>query len=51
MRTMRIPLIALLLQGIPECTAVTTLAYVIAGIPLKWKRVLLTAIIWLFVRM
>jgi len=34
----------LLLQGIPECTAVITLAFVIAGIPLKWKRILLIGI-------
>lgn len=32
-----IPLIALLLQGIPEQTAVVTLAFVIARIPLRWK--------------
>ena len=41
---MRIPLIALLLQGIPELSATVTLAFVIAKLPLKWNRVLLTAI-------
>jgi len=38
---MRIPLLSLLLQGIPEQTGAITLAFVIAGIPLKWKRILL----------
>jgi len=38
-------LIALLLQGIPEQTAVATLAFVIAKIPLKWNKVLLIGII------
>ena len=45
MRLIKIPLIALLLQGIPEQTAVITLAFVIAGIPLKWNRVLLIGIV------
>ncbi len=48
MRIIKIPLIALLLQGIPEETAVVTLAFVIAGIPLKWNRVLLTGIVLAF---
>lgn len=48
MRIIKIPLIALLLQGIPEETAVITLAFVIAGIPLKWNRVLLTGIVLAF---
>jgi len=43
-RSIRIPLIALLLQGIPEQTALITLAFVIAGIPLKWSRILLIGI-------
>lgn len=47
-RSTRIPLIALLLQGIPEQTAVITLAFVIAGIPLKWNRVLLIGIVLAF---
>jgi len=41
---MRIPLLSLLLQGIPEQTGAITLAFVIAGIPLKWKRILLIGI-------
>lgn len=36
-----IPLISLLLQGIPENIALVTLAFIIARIPLKWNRVLL----------
>ncbi|MDR3601104.1 MAG: hypothetical protein P4L49_11590 [Desulfosporosinus sp.] len=43
-RSMRIPLLALLLQGIPEQTAVVTLAFVIAGIPLKRNKILLLGI-------
>ncbi|MGI6120399.1 MAG: hypothetical protein ACOYIB_07535, partial [Desulfosporosinus sp.] len=39
-----IPLIALLLQGIPEQIAVATLAFVIAKIPLEWKKVFLIGI-------
>ena len=45
---MRIPLIALLLQGIPEQTAVITLAFVVARIPLKWNKILLTGIVLAF---
>lgn len=45
MKSINIPLIALLLQGIPEQTAVATLAFVIAKIPLKWNKVLLIGII------
>ncbi len=41
---MRIPLLALLLQGIPEQTAIITLAFVVARIPLKWEKILLTGI-------
>jgi len=47
-RPMRIPLLSLLLQGIPEQTAVLTLAFIIAGIPLKWKRILLIGIFLAF---
>lgn len=36
-----ISLISLLLQGIPENTALVTLAFVIARIPLKWNKALL----------
>lgn len=38
---MNIPVIVLLLQGIPEGTAITTLALVISGIPLKLNKILL----------
>lgn len=44
-RSIKIPLIALLLQGIPEQTAVATLAFAIAKIPLKWNKILLVGII------
>ncbi|WP_139314528.1 hypothetical protein [Desulfosporosinus metallidurans] len=40
-----IPFIALLLQGIPEQTAMVTLAFVIARIPLRWNKILLIGII------
>lgn len=45
---MRIPLLSLLLQGIPEQTAVLTLAFVIARIPLKWSKILLIGIFLAF---
>ena len=38
---MNIPAISLLLQGIPEGTAITTLAFVISRIPLKLNKILL----------
>ncbi|MCO1602189.1 hypothetical protein [Desulfosporosinus nitroreducens] len=38
---MKIPMIILLLQGIPEGTALTALAFVISRIPLKLKQILL----------
>ncbi|HBW35113.1 hypothetical protein [Desulfosporosinus sp. BICA1-9] len=38
---MNIPVIVMLLQGIPEGTAITTLAFVISGIPLKLNKILL----------
>lgn len=38
---MRIPLMAFILQGIPECMAIMTLAFVLAGIKLEWKRIAL----------
>ena len=47
-RSVRIPLLSLLLQGIPEQTAVITLTFVIAGIPLKWNRILLIGIFLAF---
>ena len=46
---MDIPLIALLLQGIPEQTAVVTLAFVIAKIPLDWRKILLIGTVLAFV--
>lgn len=48
MSTIKIPLIALLLQGIPEQIAVVTLAFVIARISLKWNKVLLIGIVLAF---
>jgi len=47
-RMMKIPLIALLLQGIPEEIGVVTLAFVIDRIPLKWNQVLLIGIVLAF---
>ncbi|MCO5385023.1 hypothetical protein [Desulfosporosinus sp.] len=44
-----IPFIALLLQGIPEQIAVVTLAFVIARIPLKWEKIIMSGIILAFV--
>jgi len=38
---MKIPILALIFQGIPEQIAVATLAFVIANIPLVWKRIVL----------
>lgn len=38
---MNIPAISLFLQGIPEGTAITTLAFVISRIPLKLNKILL----------
>ncbi|KUO73299.1 MAG: hypothetical protein APF81_11855 [Desulfosporosinus sp. BRH_c37] len=49
MRSINIPWIALLLQGIPEQTAVVTLAFVIARIPLQWKKILLIGIVLAFI--
>ncbi|ODA40525.1 hypothetical protein [Desulfosporosinus sp. BG] len=49
MRSINIPLIALFLQGIPEQTAVVTLAFVIARIPLKWNKILLIGIVLAFI--
>lgn len=36
---MNIPILALLLQGIPEDIALVTLSFVIARIPLNWKTI------------
>lgn len=35
---MKIPLLSLFLQGIPESIATYTLAFVIAKLPLEWKK-------------
>ena len=45
MKFINIPLIAFLLQGIPELIAEVTLAFVIARIPLKWNKILLIGIV------
>lgn len=37
---MKISLLTLLLQGIPESVALVTLAFVIAHIPLKWLKII-----------
>lgn len=42
---MQIPLLPLLLQGIPEQTGVVTLAFIIAKLPLKWSKLLFIGII------
>lgn len=41
MKWMKITLIALLLQGIPESIALVTLAFVIAKISIKWNKIIL----------
>jgi hypothetical protein len=45
---MKIPILALIFQGIPEQIAVATLAFVIADIPLVWKRIIFIGIIVAF---
>ncbi len=45
---MKIPFIALILQGIPETIAVATLAFVIAKLPLEWKKIVLCGVILAF---
>ena len=45
---MKIPVLALILQGIPEQIAVATLAFVIAKIPLQWKRIVLIGVLLAF---
>jgi len=47
--SIKIPWIALLFQGVPELTAVVTLAFVIARIPLKWNKILLIGIVLAFI--
>lgn len=41
---MKIPLLALIFQGIPEQIAVVTLAFVLAKVPLRRNRIVLTGI-------
>lgn len=52
---MKIPLVAFILQGIPECMATITLAFVLAEIRLKWKNIALygfiLALVTYFVRL
>ncbi|WP_041225794.1 MULTISPECIES: hypothetical protein [unclassified Dehalobacter] len=45
---MKIPLIALILQGIPENIALFTLSYAIAGLNFNWKRIVPLGIIMAF---
>lgn len=45
---MKIPLMALILQGIPETIAVATLAFVIAKVPINWKKLILIGVILAF---
>lgn len=42
--TIKIPFISILLQGIPEQMAVSTLAFAIAKIPINWKRIFVIGI-------
>lgn len=44
MSSINIPLIVLLLQGIPEIIAIVTLAFVIAKINIKWNKILLIGV-------
>ncbi|KUO64103.1 MAG: hypothetical protein APF84_08315 [Gracilibacter sp. BRH_c7a] len=45
---MRIPLLALIFQGIPEQIAVVTLVFVLTRIRLEWKKIVLFGIILAF---
>ena len=36
---MKIPFLALIIQGIPEQIAVVTIAFVIANLPLQWRKI------------
>lgn len=42
---MKVPLIALIIQGIPECISTITLIFVIAGIKLEWRKIILLGFI------
>jgi hypothetical protein len=46
---MRIPILALIFQGIPESIATYTLAFVIAKIPLEWKKLLIIGVSTAFI--
>lgn len=41
---MQIPFLAVIIQGIPEQIAVVTLAFVIAKLPLEWRKIILLGI-------
>ena len=43
-----IPFITFILQGIPEQIAVTTLAFIIANLPIRWNRIILTGSVLAF---
>ena len=45
---MKIPFIALILQGIPESIAIVTLAFIISKIPIQWKKIVLIGIVIAF---
>ena len=45
---MKIPFIALILQGIPESVAIVTLSFIIAKIPFYWKRIVIIGLIMAF---
>ncbi|MFZ7103533.1 MAG: hypothetical protein ACOWWO_12895 [Peptococcaceae bacterium] len=45
---MKIPIIALILQGIPEQVAVVTLAFVLAKASIDWKKIILSGIVMAF---
>lgn len=40
---MRIPLIVLIFQGVPEGIAIYTLAFVLAKIDLNWRKIIVGA--------
>ncbi|MGI6451196.1 MAG: hypothetical protein ACOX3R_13325 [Desulfitobacteriia bacterium] len=42
---MKIPFLAFIFQGIPESIAMVTLAFVIARIPLQWKKIVFIGLI------
>lgn len=46
---MSIPLIALIVQGIPEQIAIVTLSFIIANIPLDWLKIVLIGIALAFI--